>query len=120
VNIGLFEMEEMKILSKNLLELFFTNAVCEAVLLHDGVATVDNLLTQYESARSSKHVGDFLRVFCRSEQLVGCLLRLEVFERLFEQNLNSEFQVQSDSQTTLHEILLCYDRPEHTPVERFL
>ena len=120
VNLGGFEIEEMKVLSKNLLELFQSVSLCDAVLSFDGINTTDTLLAQYAEPRSCKNVGDFLRLYCKSGALAGFLLRMEVFEQLIAYNLHSEFQVQSDSQNTLHEIIICDDRADNSAVDRFL
>lgn len=90
-------IEEMKVVSRSMLELLQQKEVAETVLMYDGETTVGKLLVQYGEANNCNHVGEVLRMFAKSDKLVGCLLTTEALDRLVELNLNEEFQVQSDS-----------------------
>ena len=86
VGVCSLEIEEMKVVSRNLLELLQHQEIAESVLNCE--ATVGKLLELYERPNNCNHVGEVLRVYCKSPQLVGCLLTMPALQRLAQLNLH--------------------------------
>lgn len=94
ISIELFEFEDRKHIQRFIgdLDLQFREVMEETLEAHKE-EVVGSLIHKYDSPGLSPFVGNILRLYSKSNKLVGAFLKMEILQKLANYVLNPDFNI---------------------------